>query len=147
MRHSSGLPAWFRLLFTVMMLAVCAVVAFCTVERVSLEYQAEDLARSVETSHQREKKQEYEYDQVVTELPQTKAELEEVLPRAEAAQATVTDLKAQRKALREEKENLEAELETAKTEEAEALQQVETLQAEVDALKQQVEELTKQLNP
>lgn len=116
-------------------------------ERVSLEYQVEDLTRSVETSHQRERKQQYEYDQVVEKLPATKAELETVTPQAEAAQATVTDLKAQRKALREEKETLEAELETAKAEEAEALQQVETLQAEVDALHQQVQELTEQLHP
>ncbi len=147
MRHSSGLPGWVRLMFTIIMLAVCAVVAFCAVERVSLEYQVEDLTRSVETSHQRERKQQYEYDQVVEKLPATKAELETVTPQAEAAQATVTDLKAQRKALREEKETLEAELETAKAEEAEALQQVETLQAEVDALHQQVQELTEQLHP
>ncbi len=145
MRHSTDLPMWFRLVFALVMLSVCVVVAYCTVEDVSLRYQVEDLTRSVDTSHQREKKQQYEYDQVVEKLPQTQAELDTVLPEAEAAQATVTDLKTQRKTLREEKQTLEAAIEGAKKEETEARQQAEDLQKEIDALQQQLDTLRQQL--
>ncbi len=146
MRHSTGLPMWFRLAFAMVMLSVCVVVAYCTVEDVSLRYQVEDLTRSVDTSHQREKKQQYEYDQVVEKLPKTQAELDTVLPEAEAAQATVTDLKAQRKTLREEKKTLEAAVEVAKAEETEAMQQAENLRQEIEALQQQVDALQAQLD-
>ncbi len=145
MRHSTDLPMWFRLVFALVMLSVCVVVAYCTVEDVSLRYQVEDLTRSVDTSHQREKKQQYEYDQVVEKLPQTQAELDMALPEAEAAQATVTDLKTQRKTLREEKQTLEAAIEGAKKEETEARQQAEDLQKEIDALQQQLDTLRQQL--
>ena len=146
MRHSAGLPMWYRLLFSQVMLSESDDDANCTVDDESLPYQVEDLTRSVDTSHQREKKQQYEYDQVVEKLPKTQEELDTVLPEAEAAQATVTDLKAQRKTLREEKKTLEAAIEAAKAEETEALQQAEDLRKEIEALQQQVDALQAQLN-
>ena len=70
-----------------------------------------DVRLSLETSQGRERKQQYEYDQVLEELPKRRQELAEVQPQAEEAAQLVTELKATRKALRAEKKELEALLE------------------------------------
>lgn len=71
-------------------------------------FQIQDVEKSVETSHGREKKQQYEYNEAMAELPVVRSELEEIQPLADAAAQTVLDLKEERKELRQEKERLEA---------------------------------------
>ena len=100
----------FAALFTAGMLLFCACMTAFTVMRGSLDFQWEDLNRSLETSYGRERKQQAEYDQVSEELPLTRAELEETQPLADAAAARVTQLKAERKQLRAEKKALEEAL-------------------------------------
>ncbi len=97
----------FAALFTAGMLLFCACMAAFTVLRGSLDFQREDLGRSLETSYGRERKQQAEYDQVSEELPLTRAELEETQPLADAAATRVTQLKSRRKDLRAEKKALE----------------------------------------
>ena len=72
----------------------------------TLDFRTEEAIRSLETSRGRERKQQFEYDEVTAQIPLTRAELEETLPRAEAASRTVEELKAERKRLREEKKRL-----------------------------------------
>ena len=136
MRHDATMPGWFRALFTAVMLFVCGVIAFCTVEQVGLRAQVEDLTRSLNTSRQRERKQQYEYDQVVAAIPETEAELASVQPEADEAVQAVADLKALRKELRAQRDTLAAELETAQTE----LAQAQEALAEAEAARKQLEE-------
>lgn len=145
MSNCHRLPGWFRGLFVVVMLGVCGVIAFCAVEQVSLRFQVDDLTRSLDTSRQRERKQQYEYEQVVADLPATQQELDEAAPLAELALATVTDLKAQRTALREDSAALTEAAAAAQQAAEDAIAQRDALQAEVDALAAQVAELEAQL--
>ena len=94
--------------FVLVMLVFCAAMAFFAIERASLDFSLEDVQRSLETSQGRERKQKHEYDETAAQLPLTRAELEETLPRAEAAAEETARLKAERKRLREEKKELEA---------------------------------------
>ena len=75
------------------------------------QFQLDDTALSLETSQGRERKQQYEYDEVTAALPETRAKLAEVQPLADEAAAKVAELKARRKELRAEKKELEAALE------------------------------------
>ena len=70
-------------------------------------FQLQDLQKSLETSQGRERKQQYEYDKVVAEIPQVRSELDLITPQKEAAEKEVADLKAERKKLRAEKKELE----------------------------------------
>ena len=67
----------------------------------------EDTRKSLETSQGRERKQQYEYDETVNEMPVIQAELDRMLPLAETAKEEVQSLKAERKKLRQEKKDLE----------------------------------------
>lgn len=113
MRETSRLPGWFIALFTAAMLALCGIIAFCAVEQVSLRFQVDDLTLSLDTSRQREKKQQFEYDEVVAALPVVQAELDATQPLADAAVAAVTEKKATRKRLREENALLQEQLDAA----------------------------------
>ena len=126
MEQKTRLPGWFAALFVTVMLAVCAVIAFCTVEQYQLRFEMADLTLSLDTSRQRERKQEYEYNEVIAALPLVQAELEATQPLADEAVAAVNDLKARRKALRAENAELE--------------EQLAALQAEVTALQVQLDE-------
>ena len=126
MEQKTRLPGWFAALFVTVMLAVCAVIAFCTVEQYNLRFEVADLTLSLDTSRQRERKQEYEYNEVIAALPLVQAELEATQPLADEAVAAVNDLKARRKALRAENAELE--------------EQLAALQAEVAALQVQLDE-------
>jgi len=97
---------WFRRAFVLLMLAFCAFLAGQVILRARLDFRTEEAIRSLETSRGRERKQQFEYDEVTAQIPLTRAELEETLPRAEAASRTVEELKAERKRLREEKKRL-----------------------------------------
>ena len=99
--------------FAVVMLVFTLFMIWFIPNRASRTFQLEDVARSVETSHGRERKQQAEYDEAAAELPLTQAELKKVQPEAEAAKKTLDDLKAERKRLRMEKQALEEKLNPA----------------------------------
>ena len=77
----------------------------------SLRFQLQDTGKSLETSLGRERKQQKEYNEAAEAIPETEAEIANILPLAEAAQKEVSDLKAQRKDLRSKKKELETLLE------------------------------------
>ena len=74
-------------------------------------FQTADLELSLETSQGRERKQQYEYDEVTVALPAAREKLQELQPLADEAKALKNELKERRKALREEKAALEKQLE------------------------------------
>lgn len=125
------MPGWFRAVFVAVMFFTCGVLCWYAASQYELRFQIADLTLSLDTSRQREVKQQYEYDQVVAQLPLTQAEVAKQEPLAAAAQATEKELRAQRKALRAEN--------------AELASQLEALQAEVAALKEQEAALLEQL--
>lgn len=134
-------PGWLRALFVAVMFLTCAVVCWYAAEQYSLRFQIADLTLSLDTSRQREVKQQYEYDQVTEAIPLVQAELAEKEPLAEAARAREKDLRAQRKALRAANADLEARLETLLAELDVLLAQQQALQDEVDALRLKLEQL------
>ena len=77
----------------------------------SLRFQLQDVGKSYETSQGRERKQQKEYDDAAAAIPETEADIAAIQPKAEAAQQEVTELKEQRKQLRNEKKELEALIE------------------------------------
>jgi len=74
----------------------------------SLRFRINDLEISLDTSRGRERKQQAEYEQVVHDIPETQAKLDDTLPLAQAAEEKVAVLKAEKKKLKEEKKVLEA---------------------------------------
>lgn len=136
---------WLRAVFVAVMFFTCAVVCWYAVEQYSLRFQIADLTLSLDTSQQREVKQQYEYDQVVAELPVTQAEVARMEPLAAAAKAKETELRGVRKTLRAQSASLAQQLEAVQAETAALQDQQSALQAEVDALRQQEAELRKQL--
>ena len=98
---STGLPRWFRFLFVVIMLALCVVMVSQILRHQSLSAEIADLTGKLDTAQKRLLKQQREMEQYSAELPDVLAELEIAEPAAEAAVARVTELKAQRSALRE----------------------------------------------
>ncbi len=94
-------------LFVAVMLMFSLLMAAAVVIRGHLDFRLEDTARSLETSRGRERKQQQEYDEVVAQLPLTRAELAEAQPMADEAAEEVKRLKEERKQLRAEKAALE----------------------------------------
>ncbi len=99
--------------FAGVMLVFCFFMVFYLTTRAELDFQLADVELSLETSRGRERKQQFEYDEVTEELPRTRAELSEVQPAADAAAEKVAELKAERKALRKEKADLEEAMKSA----------------------------------
>ena len=95
-------------LFAIVMLVCILFVAWYMPAVVQRRFELEDIQKSLETSHGRERKQQYEYDETVAAIPVTEAELERVLPLAEAAKEEAKALKKERKKLRNEKKELES---------------------------------------
>ena len=102
-------------IFTGMLLLFCLFLAWYVPTRADLDFRLADIQLSLETSYGRERKQQYEYDEVTAELPVTRAELAETQPLADEAVATVAALKEERKQLRREKEELLTRLEAQGT--------------------------------
>ena len=73
----------------------------------SLQYHIDDTVLSLETSKGRENKQQYEYDQVLSEIPVIRQEIQNKEPIASAAEEYIAELKLQRKELRTRKKELE----------------------------------------
>ena len=103
MKSRSFLP----LLFSVVML-ICVFFLIWYMPAVSeRRFQLEDMLKSLETSQGRERKQQHEYEETASLIPETDAELERIIPQSEAAEAEVRKLKQERKMLRKEKEEME----------------------------------------
>jgi peptidoglycan hydrolase CwlO-like protein len=96
--------------FTAIMLVLVFFLIWYIPSVSSRAFQLEDLQKSLETSYGRERKQQYEYDKVVAEIPEIQAELDLIKPQTEAAEQEVAALKAERKKLRNEKKELEKQL-------------------------------------
>lgn len=139
-------PGWLRAVFVAVMFFTCAVLCWYASSQYDLRFQIADLTLSLDTSRQREVKQQYEYDQVVAELPLVRAQVAEMEPLAAAAQAVEADLRTQRKALRTQNADLAKQLEAVQAETQQLLLQRDALQAEVDALRQQEQELLETLH-
>lgn len=127
---------WIRAIFVAMMFFTCAVLCWYAAEQYELRFQIADLSLSLDTSRQREVKQQYEYDQVVAQLPLVQAEVAKQEPLAAAAQATETDLRAQRKAIRAENAALTEQTQALQAETALLQEELAALEAEVEALRQ-----------
>lgn len=90
-------------LFFAAVLLCCVVLWSAYVPLISsVRFQLSDVSLSLETSTGRERKQQFEYDNVVRDLPAAKQELEEVQPLTDEALRIVRELKEERKRLREE---------------------------------------------
>ena len=105
MQTSDRVLLW---LFTGILIGFCAFMIWFVPARGDLDFQLADIEKSLDTSYGRERKQQYEYDEVTEELPRVRAELAEIQPQADAAAAEVSSLKETRSALRAEKAELEA---------------------------------------
>ncbi|MGN0746580.1 MAG: hypothetical protein ACI4ML_07890 [Aristaeellaceae bacterium] len=130
-------PGWLGAAFVAVMLGLAALLAWYAPAQYQLRFQLEDTALSLDTSRQREAKQQYEYGAVVEALPLARTELEETLPLTQAAQAREQALRDQRKALRTQASDLAEQLEEAQA-------HVDALQAEADALTSDVAALKAQ---
>ncbi len=95
------LPRWFKAVFAVIMLAACGIVGYFAIASEQLTAQKADVTQKLETSIQRERKQQFELEEVQRQLPLVQSELDGTLPQAQAAQEQEAQLRAQRKALRE----------------------------------------------
>lgn len=133
------MPGWFRAVFVTVMLLTCAILCWYAASQYQLRFQVADLTLSLDTSRQREVKQQYEYDQVVAEIPLVQAQVAELEPQAAAAQAIEKDLRAQRKALRAENADLQKQLESLRAEVADLREQEQQLRDDVEALRQQLQ--------
>lgn len=102
-KQSSLLPVLFSVIMIIFVLFVVWFLPSVSERR----FQLDDIRKSLETSRGRERKQQYEYDETAAAIPETEAELERLIPQAEAAEAEVKELKKERKKLRNEKKDLE----------------------------------------
>ena len=116
MKQRSVFPAFFAVAMLVVVLFLVWYVPAVSQRR----FQLQDIQRSLETSQGRERKQQYEYDKVVSEIPEIQAELDLIRPQTEAAEQEVADLKTRRKELRSVKKELEKQLEEASAQEGTA---------------------------
>ena len=107
---SKGYPRWFRLFFTLAMLAICAVFVTQLIHQRQAVEQIGLLEQRIELTEKKLAKQQAEYDEYQTDLPLVEAELAKVAPLAAAEADRVQELKAQRFALREENAALAAEV-------------------------------------
>ena len=103
----------FPVIFVLVMILCVCFIAWYLPSVASLRFRLEDTAKSLETSYGRERKQQHEYDETVAEIPIVQAELESIRPLTDAALQEVSDLKAQRKQLREKKKELEKGLDSS----------------------------------
>ncbi len=107
------MPKWFARLFAVLMVIACGLTAWYAYQHEKLTFAIEDVRVSLETSQARERKQQYEYDEVTKALPEAQKELEEIQPKADAAKAEESTLRDQRKALRSSNTDLNEQVTAA----------------------------------
>ncbi len=109
------MPKWFARVFAVVMVLACIVMAWYAYQHERLNYSAEDVRTSLETSQARERKQQYEYDEVVKKLPEARSELDEVKPQADQAAREEAGLRQTRQELRDQNDQLNLQIEQADT--------------------------------
>ena len=124
--HSSDLPEGavcmntfsrcFTVFFVIIMMISCLWLIVWVPLNAYLDFRLSEAAMDLETSQGRERKQDFEYNQVVEAIPLTRQELDEAQPRADSLLQEVTDLKASIKELRAENKRLEELLEHAQQE-------------------------------
>ena len=100
----------FPAVFAVVMLVTVLFLVWYIPAVSGLTFQLDDLQKSLETSQGRERKQQFEYDKVVSEIPEIQAELDLIQPQTDAAEKEFSELKAERKKLKKEKKELEKQL-------------------------------------
>ena len=131
------MPKWFARLFAVVMIVACLATAWYAYQHEKLNYTAEDVRTSLETSLARERKQQYEYNEVSEKLPEARAELERLQPLADAAVKT----------LREGNTDLTASIALSEAEAGTALASVTDLMTTMDEKDRQLQnEMTNALN-
>lgn len=96
------MPKGLKVGFTAAMLIVCVLVAWWAVAQYGLRAEIADLTLKLETSRQREVKQQTEYDEVTAALPLAQEKLRELQPESDAAVQQAQELRAQRASLRSE---------------------------------------------
>lgn len=99
---------FFPVLFSLVMLIYVLFIVWYLPSVGGLRFRLDDVRKSLETSQGRERKQQHEYDETVAAIPETEAELEQILPLCEEAKEEVKALKEERKTLRKEKKVLES---------------------------------------
>ena len=109
------LPGWFKMMFAVVMITCVGIICICMVDQPRLETEIAELKTSIETSIQREEKQQAEYDAVAAKLPGVQEELAAIQPVADAAKAEADQLRADRDALRVAQTAMTTELGTLET--------------------------------
>ena len=129
------------LCFTAVMLAVCVYVVGQGLAVDRLDYEIREMRTDLSTNRQRERKQQVEYDQAAALLPENEARLAQVKPEAEAAKASETNLRAQRKTLRAEVAELKTAAEAAEAEAETAAQQLAESGAAYELIRTQAETL------
>lgn len=151
------MPQWskgFRIAFVAVMSVLCVTLCVLTVRQASLAEQLRLKRLELDASTARLEFQQTQQAQILTDLPQTQAQLAAVQPEAEAASAREQALRELRKQLRSENAALVAQadeltqqltlLQSPDSEligEVEALQNVlSSLQAQVDAARQLLEQ-------
>ena len=107
---SYGLPRWFRLLFTCVMLTLCVVFVTGIIYQQQCNEELAEIEANIEHTSSRIPRQAKELAQYREELPAMLAELEPAEPAALAAQEQADVLKAQRNALRKEVATQEAQI-------------------------------------
>lgn len=110
--------------------------AFLFTANLSIGDKYEDNLANIALEQAKTRKQQAEFEQYTIDLPVYQKELDAILPKAQAVNQMIDDLKAQRKALRDQlKQTPDAAQYAALDEERATLQsRVEALQTELDAL-------------
>ena len=109
------LPGWFKMMFAIVMLTCVGIICICMVDQPRLQTEIAELKTSIETSVQREVKQQAEYDAVAAKLPAAQEELAALQPVADAAKAEADELRTTRDSLRDEQTVKTAELDMLET--------------------------------
>lgn len=133
------MPKWFARLFALVMVLACAATAWYAYQHEKLSFAIEDVRVSLETSQARERKQQYEYDQVSKALPEARLELSEIQPKADAAKADESALRETRKTLRSANAELTAQLEEAETRRLDAEKTLKDLMADISSVGEKIE--------
>ena len=131
----------FALLFTALMLVICGYLVAQGFAIDRLDQQTASVQTDLNTNRQRERKQQVEYDRAAAQLPENQQKLSEIKPEAEAAKATETDLRAQRKQLRGEVADLKTAVESAEAEAEQAEKERVNAEEEFGALRIEAEKL------
>ena len=134
------MPKWFARLFAIVMILACGFTAWYAYQHEKLTLAIEDVRISLETSQARERKQQYEYNEVTKALPEAKEQLEVIQPQADAAKAEENKLRDQRKTLRTANTDLNAKVTAAEERVAASASAYESAVASLTDLTESLEE-------